>query len=154
MTDETPAPSASVDVGVLQRFSLLRKLTEGDVAREGAASSTMVRAGLLLEILDQLEAQAAQIEALTAALVKADAVIRLFTPEAIGEAVHTGLRKGTDADDAHVIWSIIANSNTTAWHDACVYGLDPFFSMWGGNEALVAASQALSASAALQEPAR
>lgn len=44
----------------------------------------------------------------------------------IGEGVHTGLRKGTDAEDAHDLWTAISQSNTTAWSDAvefCVSGL-------------------------------
>lgn len=44
----------------------------------------------------------------------------------IGEGVHTGLRKGTDAESAHDLWLAISNSTDTAWSDAvgfCVWGI-------------------------------
>lgn len=44
----------------------------------------------------------------------------------LGEGVHTGLRKGSEASDAHILWEAIADSNTTAWSDAvafCAWGL-------------------------------
>jgi hypothetical protein len=44
----------------------------------------------------------------------------------IGEGVHTGLRKGTDADGAHELWDAIHKSDE-AWSDALeffVWGLD------------------------------
>jgi adenine deaminase len=44
----------------------------------------------------------------------------------LGEGLHTGLRKGSDAEDAHVLWNAIADSETSAWSDAvrfCADGL-------------------------------
>lgn len=44
----------------------------------------------------------------------------------IGEGVHTGLRKGTDAPEAHDLWVAISKSDE-AWSDALdffVWGLD------------------------------
>jgi len=41
--------------------------------------------------------------------------------EHIAIGVHTGLRKGTDAEDAHDLWMTISNSETTAWSDAAAY---------------------------------
>lgn len=42
----------------------------------------------------------------------------------IGEGLHTGLRKGTDAPEAHDLWESIRNSDQ-AWSDALNY------LMWG-----------------------
>ncbi|HEX7720439.1 MAG TPA: hypothetical protein VF389_11585 [Woeseiaceae bacterium] len=56
---------------------------------------------------------------------------KTLTAETIGEGVHAGLRKGTEAADSHELWRAIADSNTTAWGDACRFAVDPFFSMWG-----------------------
>lgn len=45
----------------------------------------------------------------------------------LGEGLHTGLRKGTDAADADFLWKAISDSNTSAWSDALrflVRGLD------------------------------
>jgi hypothetical protein len=39
----------------------------------------------------------------------------------IGMGLHTGLRKGTDAEDAHKLWVAINQSETSAWIDACSY---------------------------------
>jgi hypothetical protein len=36
----------------------------------------------------------------------------------IGEGLHTGLRKGTEAMDAMDLWRAISNSDTSAWNDA------------------------------------
>lgn len=44
----------------------------------------------------------------------------------LGEGIHTGLRKGTDAPEAHDLWVAISNSDR-AWSDALkffLYGLD------------------------------
>lgn len=44
----------------------------------------------------------------------------------IGEGLHTGLRKGTDAPEAHDLWVAISESGE-AWTDALdylLYGLD------------------------------
>lgn len=44
----------------------------------------------------------------------------------LGEGIHTGLRKGTDAEDSHELWKAISDSDTTAWSDAidyCLWGL-------------------------------
>lgn len=46
-------------------------------------------------------------------VVPQDEVISL-----IGEGVHVGLRKGTDAADAHDLWKAISDSKTDAWSDA------------------------------------
>lgn len=45
----------------------------------------------------------------------------------IGEGVHTGLRKGSEAEDSHTLWKAISDSDTSAWSDAvqfCAEGLD------------------------------
>ena len=41
---------------------MLRDMVVADIAREGAASSFMIRAGLLLDILDELDALRAEME--------------------------------------------------------------------------------------------
>lgn len=41
----------------------------------------------------------------------------------LGEAIHTGLRKGSDAPDAHDLWQAISASNTTAWSDAIEFAV-------------------------------
>lgn len=41
----------------------------------------------------------------------------------LGEGIHTGLRKGTDAESAHDLWVAISNSNDGAWSDALDYAL-------------------------------
>lgn len=43
--------------------------------------------------------------------------------EVMGESVHTGLRRGSDADDAHDIWLAISQSKTSAWSDALDYAI-------------------------------
>ena len=63
----------------------------------------------------------------------------------LAEGVHTGLRKGTDAPDAPKLWQALADRDTTAWADACEFAADPFFSMWGGDEAIAQAKAALEA---------
>lgn len=42
----------------------------------------------------------------------------------LGEGIHTGLRKGTDAPDAHALWKAIADSETGAWQDAIEYAVE------------------------------
>lgn len=45
---------------------------------------------------------------------------------ALAEGMHTGLRKGSDADDSHYLWKMISDSKTDAWGDAaeyCAWGL-------------------------------
>lgn len=45
----------------------------------------------------------------------------------IGEGVHTGLRKGSEAPSSTMIWSAISDSGDSAWDDAlafCVEGLE------------------------------
>lgn len=45
----------------------------------------------------------------------------------IGEGVHTGLRKGSDAPNSAVLWRGISDSTDSAWPDAveyCLYGLE------------------------------
>jgi len=72
--------------------------------------------------------------------------IRMFKEDGaalLGEGIHTGLRKGTDADDAAFIWRAIDMSRSTAWRDATTFAHDPFFSMWGGEKALSAGEAAL-----------
>jgi hypothetical protein len=39
----------------------------------------------------------------------------------IGEGVHTGLRKGSDAEGAHDLWLAIDKLSTSAWSDALEY---------------------------------
>lgn len=41
----------------------------------------------------------------------------------LGEGVHTGLRKGTDAPSAPTLHSAIANSDDGAWGDALGYAV-------------------------------
>lgn len=41
--------------------------------------------------------------------------------EIIGEGLHTGLRKGSEAEDAHALWVAIKQSDTSAWSDALDY---------------------------------
>lgn len=46
--------------------------------------------------------------------------------DVIAEGLHTGLRKGTDAEDSHDLWKAISDSQTSAWSDAakfCAYGM-------------------------------
>jgi adenine deaminase len=45
----------------------------------------------------------------------------------IGEGVHVGLRKGSEAPSSAALWRAISESGDTAWSDAvkyCVWGLD------------------------------
>lgn len=45
----------------------------------------------------------------------------------IGEGVHTGLRKGSEAPSSAALWRAIAFCDDGAWDDAlkyCVWGLD------------------------------
>lgn len=39
----------------------------------------------------------------------------------VGEGVHTGLRKGTDAPSSAAIWQVIYDSEDSAWGDAISY---------------------------------
>jgi hypothetical protein len=87
----------------------------------------------------------AELEGMRKALEDCVKVIEGFTADSISEGVHAGLRKGTDAPDASVLYEAIARSRTTAWSDACAFAVDPHFTMWGGNEALRCARKALSA---------
>jgi hypothetical protein len=68
--------------------------------------------------------------------------------ELLAEGVHAGLRKGSDAPDAGELYTAIANSHSSAWSDAISFAHDPFFSMWGGDEAIKKARAALSAGSA------
>lgn len=43
--------------------------------------------------------------------------------EMVGASVHTGLRKGTDAESAHGIWMAISDSEDGAWTEALAYAL-------------------------------
>ena len=46
--------------------------------------------------------------------------------EQIAIGMHTGLRKGSEAQSSHKLWKAISESNDSAWSDAaayCVYGL-------------------------------
>lgn len=45
----------------------------------------------------------------------------------LGEGIHTGLRKGTDAPEAPELWDAISRSDA-AWSDALRYAV------WGMNE--------------------
>ncbi|WBO23901.1 hypothetical protein [Sphingomonas abietis] len=85
-------------------------------------------------------------EGLRAALTKCLAFIEKFRDngvELLAEGVHAGLRKGTDAIDAGQLHSAISRSSTSAWGDAVQFAHDPFFSMWGGDEAIREARAAL-----------
>jgi hypothetical protein len=47
--------------------------------------------------------------------------------ELIGEGVHVGLRKGSEAPSSGPLWKAISGSTDTAWSDAigyCVWGLE------------------------------
>jgi hypothetical protein len=54
-TRATQPLSLTVDEGLASSVRSLHALTVDDVARNGPMSSTMVRAGLLLDILDRLQ---------------------------------------------------------------------------------------------------
>ena len=41
--------------------------------------------------------------------------------ENLAIGVHTGLRKGTEAPSSGPLWQAIANSDDSAWMDACRY---------------------------------
>lgn len=87
---------------------------------------------------------ATDMAAVVEALEAAQKIILLFKDESLfSEGVHAGLRKGTDAPDANHIWSVIASSRTSAWGDAIAFALDPFFTMWGGDNALTKIEAAL-----------
>jgi hypothetical protein len=47
----------------------------------------------------------------------------------IGEGVHTGLRKGTDAEGAHDLWEAIRKSDDGAWGAALEYMVSGLESM-------------------------
>jgi hypothetical protein len=45
----------------------------------------------------------------------------------IGEGIHTGLRKGSEAPSSATLWRAIAESDDSAWEDAvafCLWGLE------------------------------
>lgn len=42
----------------------------------------------------------------------------------IGEGIHTGLRKGTEADSAGDLWNLISKTDDGAWTDALAYLID------------------------------
>lgn len=47
--------------------------------------------------------------------------------EQIGQGIHTGLRKGSDAPSSGPLWRAISDSHDGAWGDAlrfCVWGLE------------------------------
>ena len=48
----------------------------------------------------------------------------------VGEGVHTGLRKGSEAESAHVIWKAIFDSEDGAWGDAISYFLHGLRAMY------------------------
>jgi hypothetical protein len=43
----------------------------------------------------------------------------------LGEGIHTGLRKGSDAPSADKLWQVISDSEDSAWGDALA------FALWG-----------------------
>ena len=47
----------------------------------------------------------------------------------IGVGMHTGLRKGSDAEDSGKLWTAIRDSETTAWRDAALFCADGLKSM-------------------------
>ena len=88
------------------------------------------------------------------ALEAAEKVLLMFREEGaelLAEGVHTGLRKGTDASDAMTLHAAIRASRSSAWGDAVEWALDPFFSMWGGDDALKKITTALTQGAAHPE---
>jgi hypothetical protein len=44
--------------------------------------------------------------------------------ELIGEGIHTGLRKGSEAESSHDLWKAIRESTDGAWSDALTYMVD------------------------------
>lgn len=129
-----------------ETYRYVGEMLDRQILREGDLSSFMIRAGLLREILDRLarSGDGEEVARLREALEKAKEVISLFKDQSLfAEGVHAGLRKGTDASDAHHLWTAIANSRTSAWGDAIGFAIDPYFTMWGGNDALLLIEDAL-----------
>lgn len=94
-------------------------------------------AGSIAKALSQIEAMKERVAGAESALKTCADVIETFRdPDLLSEGVHAGLRKGTDAPDSHALWAAIAGSKTSAWSDAIAFALDPYFTMWGGDEAL------------------
>lgn len=89
------------------------------------------------EAADLIATMQAREAELVGALEAARKVIEQFRdPDCLGEGVHTGLRKGTDEPGALKIWEAIASTNSSAWREAVEFAIDPYFSMWGGDEVL------------------
>ena len=61
------------------------------------------------------------------AVVTYEPVDKDVAAELIGEGVHTGLRKGSEAKSSGPLWRAISESNDGAWSDAlayCMWGLE------------------------------
>jgi hypothetical protein len=59
--------------------------------------------------------------------VRYEQVDKDVAAELIGEGVHTGLRKGSEAPSSATLWRAISESNDGAWSDAlayCMLGLE------------------------------
>lgn len=98
-------------------------------------------------------ALAAHAHPLRVALEACVKVIETFQQEdLLAEGVHAGLRKGSEARDSGTLWRAISDSRTSAWSDAISFALDPYFSMWGGDEALRLARAALGQSLPEDKP--
>ena len=94
---------------------------------------------------DAPQTREAELVAALKACVKFIEDFRDDGPELLAEGVHAGLRKGSDAPDSGALHTAIGNSTTSAWSDAITFAHDPFFSMWGGDEAIAQARAALNA---------
>lgn len=102
-------------------------------------------AAILALTPDATQTREAELVAALQACVKFIEDFRDDGPELLAEGVHAGLRKGSDAPDSGALHTAIGNSTTSAWSDAITFAHDPFFSMWGGDEAIAKARAALNA---------
>lgn len=60
-------------------------------------------------------------------IIKGEVVDHETAVSLIGEGVHTGLRKGSEARNSGILWRGISNSTDSSWSDAvnyCLYGLE------------------------------
>jgi len=120
---------------------LIDRITEDNGALVAGALNALPR------LLDALEASMKREAVLTEALEAALKFIEEFKADGVGqlaEGIHAGLRKGSDAPDSGALYNMIARSTSTAWSDAIRFAHDPFFSMWGGNDAIKFGRLALS----------
>lgn len=70
-----------------------------------------------------LQSQATLIATLVEALGKVLAAIDAQDAAYLGESIHAGFRKGSEAPDSAALWKAIADSKTSAWVDAIEYHL-------------------------------